>query len=160
MLRCATWVVVLGVVGCSDGDRGRSRVTQAVTSQPDRILVLFTDPGGELPGRTRAIAQRRDDILAALPPRSFVLTRAYLTLPGFAGIARPEALDALHSDPRVTSIEVDAPTQTLLAQSSALVHAVSARATHSVTGAGVTVAVLDTGVAAAHPDLASSIVAE
>lgn len=159
--RSAALIAVVCLAGCTEAEPtpGVARSRQAIENS-ERVIVLFVDPGGAPVERTAAIAARRKKIVDALPPRSFELVRAFGGIPGFAGVARPEALTALRRNPDVTSVEVDEPTALALAQSAPLVKAPAARATHLVTGAGVRVAVLDTGIAALHPDLVGSVVAE
>jgi subtilisin len=70
-----------------------------------------------------------------------------------------DALDALASDPDVESIEEDVPMPPTLAESVPLIGAPAAWA-EGATGAGWTVAILDTGVDSTHPFLAGKVIEE
>lgn len=56
-----------------------------------------------------AIAQAADAVLASLPKTGYTVNRTYSAFPFLALSVTPAALDALRADPRVTSIEIDAP---------------------------------------------------
>src|SRR5262249_41691863 len=68
-------------------------------------------------------------------------------------------LAKLARDPDVLAIDLDIETRAAMAESLALVNGDDVH-NLGVTGAGVTVAVLDTGADSGHPDLKGSIVAE
>lgn len=102
---------------------------------------------------------RADDVLERLPPGQFVVHRRYLLLPAVAGRARPAALEALARDPRVTSIGLDHRGHTSTAESGPAIGATQVRTQFGLTGKGVRVAVLDTGVDRGHPDLDGGVFA-
>lgn len=56
-----------------------------------------------------AIAQGADAVLSSLPAKSYTVTRTYSALPFVALSVDATALEALRADPRVTTIEIDAP---------------------------------------------------
>jgi subtilisin family serine protease len=56
-----------------------------------------------------AIAQGADAVLSSLPAKSYTVTRTYSAFPFVAISVEATALEALRADPRVTSIEIDAP---------------------------------------------------
>jgi len=56
-----------------------------------------------------AIARGADDVLTALPASGYTVNRTYSAFPFVAISVTQKALEALRADPRVTSIEVDAP---------------------------------------------------
>ncbi|NDY57620.1 S8 family serine peptidase [Desulfovibrio sulfodismutans] len=56
-----------------------------------------------------AIAQGTDGVLSSLPAQSYTVTRTYSAFPFVAISVTQKALEALQADPRVTSIEIDAP---------------------------------------------------
>ncbi len=88
------------------------------------------------------------------------VVRRFETLPGLVSEVTPAELAALESNPAVASVAVDLPVQIALGQSSAFIHADTARADFGLTGAGVMVAVLDTGIDLTHPDLAGQVAAQ
>lgn len=125
-----------------------------------------------LPGVPEASAQAQpvEVIVVARPgaaealqrelPAGFSLRRSYAALPAFAGVAAPWALAALAADPRVQAVQLDHRGRARTAQSGPSIGADEVRDALGVTGAGVTVAVLDTGVDPAHPDLDGGLVGQ
>ncbi len=130
-------------------------------SQWVRIGVSLRGDDLPAPGAARRarVAERQQRVLDSLPPGSFRPTRSYRMLAGFAGWARRAAIDGLARHPEVRLVYVDAIARPTLAQGVAQVGADQAHAL-GVTGAGVNVAVLDSGLDSDHPDLADDLVAE
>jgi subtilisin family serine protease len=109
--------------------------------------------------RTEAIRTRQEGVLAALPAGTFHLKRRYRNLAGFAGWARREALEALARHVDVERVYQDRRVTAVLAEGRLQVGADQAEALN-FTGAGVRVAVIDTGIDTDHPDLFDDLVAE
>jgi subtilisin family serine protease len=78
---------------------------------------------------------------------------------GFAGRAQASAINALLRHPEVAAIHLDYEMRGTLAEGVALIDADSAHSS-GITGFGVNVAVLDSGIDTDHPDLADDIIAE
>ncbi|AFZ66381.1 S8 family serine peptidase [Deinococcus peraridilitoris] len=69
-------------------------------------------------------------------------------------LVTPELVERLQANlPGLVSVYQDAPLRYLLAESVAYIKADAARATYGVSGKGVGVAVIDSGIDASHPDL-------
>jgi subtilisin family serine protease len=85
--------------------------------------------------------------------------RSYSTLPFVAMDVTAGELDRLASDPQVITISEDRPNRTNLAESAPVAGAPPAWAA-GFTGAGQTIAIIDTGVDKTHPFLAGKVVAE
>ncbi len=84
---------------------------------------------------------------------------AFPFIPFIALNADARLLEALRADPDVTSVEEDTPMPPTLAESGPLVGANYAWA-NGYTGAGQTIAILDTGVDKTHPFLSGKVVSE
>ncbi len=115
------------------------------------------DPPGL--ARRASVHARQHRTLGALAPGTFQMTYRYESVSGFAGRAQASAINALLRHPEVTAIHLDYEVHATLAQGVALIGADLAHSS-GLTGSGVNVAVLDTGVDTDHPDLVDDIVAE
>lgn len=94
-------------------------------------------------------AQR--DVLAAMPPADVQPRLRFDHLAGFSAEVSAEGLKALQSHPRVVSIEPVYVLTPCLAQGIPLMHGVTYRSRYN--GAGLAVAICDTGVDYTHPRL-------
>lgn len=116
-------------------------------------------------GQARAIDQAevaqaaQERMLAALAPLGASINRAYTYLPCLAFDATPNSLASFQSAVAGISIVDDALTFPTLAESTATIGAQAAWS-NGMTGAGQTIAILDTGVDASHPFLAGKVVAQ
>jgi cysteine-rich repeat protein len=132
-------------------------------SEEIRISVVLDE--ANLPNRrsaaTRrsAIRARQERVLGDLPAGSLSIGHRYENLAGFAGRARPAAIEALVRHPAVAHVSVDRKAYASLAQGRVLTGADVAHAA-GVTGDGIAVAVIDTGIDTDHADLADDLVAE
>lgn len=106
-----------------------------------------------------AIEQAQSDVLNRIAGLPVVLVRRFSSIPFFAAQMGRSALEQLATMPEVQSIEEDVAERPMLAESVALIGAdVASQSGYS--GAGWTVAVLDTGVDKSHPFLAGAVVSE
>jgi subtilisin family serine protease len=115
------------------------------------------DPPGQ--ARRASIRARQNRALGALAHGTLQMKYRYESLSGFAGRAQASAINALLRHPEVAAIHLDYEVRGTLAQGVALIGADSAHSS-GITGLGVNVAVLDSGVDTDHPDLIDDIVAE
>lgn len=106
-----------------------------------------------------AIASQQQDLLSRLQAYNVRTIRRFTYIPYIALTVDEAALDALSQDPLVTSISRDRRLTPLLDESTTVIGADDAWAA-GATGAGWSVAILDTGVDSAHPFLKDKVVAE
>jgi subtilisin family serine protease len=94
-----------------------------------------------------------------LAPTDFTLTHQYSIVPALVGRLTASGAKVLADHPDVQSVNLNREASELLGQSVPLIRADLARA-HGILGTGIDIAVLDTGVAPSHADLAESIIGE
>jgi subtilisin family serine protease len=130
------------------GPRLQEAFAQAPTAP---VVVMFRGSG--------SVAQTRAAVLSSLSAADFQLAHAWETVPGMAGRVTAAGLEALLSHPAVASVHVDEPVRAHMAEAVGMTFT---NELHGMgfSGGGVTVAVLDTGTDAGHPDFAGRIVDE
>jgi subtilisin family serine protease len=105
------------------------------------------------------VAAAQAEVMGGIEPLDFQVTYLYQTLPALAGRVTEKGLAALAADPNVEQITIDGEGKAALSQSVPLIHADEAQ-TAGYTGAGTTVAVLDSGIDTNHADLEDDIASE
>jgi subtilisin family serine protease len=143
-------------LGLRDALQNDGRVPVIVSlRQPASALAPTIDVGSV----RRAVAAERAPVLASVTPAEFAPTFHYESIAALAGEATAEGIAKLAQRPEVTSIDVDGELTIATGESLAVIHATEVQ-DMGLTGAGVTVAVLDTGIDTDHVDLADSIAYE
>lgn len=128
-----------------------------------RVIIELNAPDVSqmsLSEQTESVQIIQDDVLAGLSEPDFRLKRRFQTIPVLAGEVTVAGLKALEASDKVVSIQLDLPIQ---AHDSASLNGLQANLVHSaygVTGQGVTVAVLDTGIDLDNPDFTGRIIAQ
>jgi len=109
--------------------------------------------------RKTAIANAEKKLVGSLKAEDFQTIHQYVNVPVLAGILTTNGLNSLMANPDVESILLDQRGSGHLSES---VTALGADIVHvdGITGQGITVAVLDTGIDTNHPDLSDDIAAQ
>jgi len=126
---------------------------------PVIVALRAWDLPGPGPERRVAVAARQQAVLDAVGVPAPEVGRRFESLAGLALRASEATIRALARHPEVEAVYLDGTVRATLAQGTELVGAAQAESV-GFTGEGVAVAILDTGVDGAHPDLADAIVAE
>lgn len=105
----------------------------------------------------RGLAEAQERVLASLKGEEFRLRHRFQNVPGLAGDVTAQGLARLSRHPLVQAVVPDREVRPMLAEGKGLIRADAAQA-RGWTGAGQTVAVLDTGVDLTHPDFADTTV--
>ena len=107
----------------------------------------------------RSIAQAQDALMARMATFNIKSVKKFPFIPYLAMEVDAPALEYLKSSPEVINVEEDVPVPPALPESVPLIGGPAAWAS-GFSGAGQTVAILDTGVDKAHPFLAGKVVSE
>jgi subtilisin family serine protease len=138
-------------------------VAEALATSPQvRVIVALHSPAGQgdLAVQQVEVERAQKRVTQTLSEQEFKITHTFETLPGMVGEVTQEGLEALLTRPEVASVALDLPVEAALAESVSLIKADQVWSQLGFTGAGVNVAVLDTGVEANHPNLVGSVIAQ
>lgn len=130
-------------------------------AEPVRVLIELATPVGVGPdGAAARVTERLADLVPGATAPIDALDRLPIAVTTLSDDdLAAGALDALQADPEVVRLALDRPHEAALTQSVPFVGGDVAHAAER-SGAGQVVAVLDTGVEAAHPFLGGAVIAE
>ncbi len=147
----------------ADGDKLGAGVA-AAAAEPEgvRVIISLRPPaaGGAVGSReaAAAVAAAQAEVIAETP--GLTPDYRYSHVPALVATVTEDELAALQTNPDVLYVQVDERTIAHTVDSVPALGANIVHSTYGITGAGVRVAVLDTGVDTDHPYIAGSIVAQ
>jgi subtilisin len=120
---------------------------------------IWTAASSTLPAREQTISPVQERFLRSLGNRNLGQVKRLRYSPFVSIDVDATLLQVLEETPEVISVEEDVPTEPELAQSAPLIGATAAWA-NGYTGAGQTLAILDSGIDSSHPFLGGKVVSE
>jgi subtilisin family serine protease len=142
--------------------RAGAGVYRVLAQHPAHVLVALRTGGSSarsLAAERAPFAAARAHVLQRVTARDFRLERSWSSIPVLAATITRHGLDELLASPDVRRVDLDPPVHAELARSVPFIRADQVQAI-GVTGRGVTVAVLDTGIDTDNPDLIGDIVGQ
>jgi subtilisin family serine protease len=126
------------------------------------VIVMLREPAGisSDPSARQAAIARSQDTVSAAQGDGFVVSRRYGSIPAIAALVTKPALERLRMHPAVARVQRDGTGHGHLNVAVPAIGGDKVKSLYGLTGHGVRVAVLDTGVDTTHPDLSDSIVAQ
>ena len=158
LLMCCT-AAVAGESALQDTRLDPGTAELLAEKTPQRLMVRFADPAFKRDSQADGYRLVADDLLKRVADHPVEVVHRYRHVPAMVVMADAAAVKALLADVRVQRIGEDAGGGGGLASAGDLVGADALRAA-GFTGAGRSVAVLDSGHDENHPDLAGRTVAE
>lgn len=165
-----TWFCCLSACTDGGGQVGAGEALESARAELGRelsaksevdVIVYYRDPLPHVRYEARDERRRRlasiRELLLASRPGGFIVTRSFEHVAAVAGRIDRVALDALLRDPLVSDVRLDGRGSGSLGVAVPAVGGDRAQVEHRVTGNGVRVAVLDTGINSMHADLMASV---
>jgi len=137
-------------------DAGADKVKVIVNLVPSlsqrTVRSMLGNKNRQLRGQLRsAVSRRQGEVLAKLGAMEFSLRHRFENQAGFSGYVNRQCLKRLLNNPKVQSVEPVYELEPHLSQGINLMHAAAVRAVYD--GAGVSIAICDTGIDYSHPML-------
>ncbi len=159
----AAWLVLLFVQGATGAQPQWPNLApateRALAGGEAADVIIRLAPDAALPAGA-ALAEAQDHLLASLAEApGWTLRHRYASIPYVTGQITPQALAALAGHPAVEWVGPDLRVKGALVESTAAIRADSARTRFQLSGTGVAVGLIDTGIDLNHPDLAGALLA-
>jgi subtilisin family serine protease len=161
--RAVKLCVIAGLLGSAILSPASTRAQSEGDAAPQvRVIVALWPPpeGADIRAQADMVAQAQDSVLASVSTADFALDYRYQVVPGMVGAVTEQGMRALLSNPQVRAVAFDLPVQAQLSESARVIGADRVWSDYRLTGAGVNVAVLDSGFDVNHPDVNDSIIAQ
>lgn len=134
-----------------------AEIEAALATQPQvRVVVVLRDAALG----TQELRRQQDNLTREVASLDIEVTHQFETLPGVVAEVTAAGWEALQNRPDVAAVALDLPVHSTLGESAQFIGAGDVNFYLDIWGAGVNVAVLDTGIDLNHPDLAPQIVAQ
>ncbi|MET0285017.1 MAG: S8 family serine peptidase [Polyangiales bacterium] len=131
--------------------------------QQVRVIISFREDeavAAAQPLVRHGAIMKMQQALSARAIPGLTVTHRYGHVAAVAGTISRAALERLQDDPSIASIEVDEAGEGHLKEAVPAIGGDQVRSVYGLTGKGVRVAVLDTGIDVTHPDLSNAVVAQ
>lgn len=142
----------------------QDEIAQVVaTAGSARVLLLLGEaalPATAASAEPTAVAGLQKRFLQTVTSTEFQPYRQFQFVPGLAGVVTAAGLEKLRASSLVRAIQLDHPGGAHLQESLPAIGGDVVHNSYGITGRGVTVAVLDSGIDTDHPDLADDLVAQ
>jgi subtilisin family serine protease len=140
---------------------GVTDIESALAGEPTVKVIVALHPVEAGAAQAGQITQSQENLMDTVSPTDFQVTQTYQTLPAVAGEVTPAGLEALRQQPDVAAIALDLPVEIAdVTPGAVFIGADTVWREFGLSGAGVRVAMLDTGVDTTHVDLAGSLVSQ
>lgn len=168
-LRIASFVVLMLLACFAHAQKLSPKAERAAVEQGRvRVLVMLADPAAKarrplaLQARARLAQASVDQVLSSLPAHGFSVRRRFFAVPAVSVTADATTLRVLRDHPGVARIDLDegGSGAAVAPDEAASLNRVAELEGLGLDGTGMKVAVIDSGVDSAHPDLQSRLVGE
>jgi subtilisin family serine protease len=140
---------------------GVTDIESALAGEPTVKIIVALHPVEAGAAQAGQITQSQENLMDTVSPTDFQVTQTYQTLPALAAEVTPAGFEALRQQPDVAAIALDLPVEIAdVTPGAVFIGADTVWREFGLSGAGVRVAMLDTGVDTTHVDLAGSLVSQ
>lgn len=157
------FVVLVGNTSAQSTKIETAAFTALAQSDRIRVIVTLNDPAAvaTAPSERRTlVAAAQRSVVSRLQASGGIVVRRYAQVPALVADINTNALTALMSDPTVLYVQVDQEGGAMTTESVPAIRADLVHSNYGLSGDGIRVAVLDSGIDTDHPDLVDDLVAQ